>query len=418
LRNRIFILAFVAFLCVVLAGYGYILKTGRSFSRIQFGLGAIAPAGAPGYIERAMPTTALRSWADGDPQASIKGFMRNQFLGFDRVLLGYSGVVTQANDRFFALYPHGGALLIPIGVDTGNVFRLAGTNQLIEVLLGNAKTLERVPSEVQDANALAQQFPGVNFTYYGVSEWTMTKPAIDAGYRDPVATAWQQFSDGVSSTATVGRFNADDWQKLFFATDHHWNPVGQYQGYLEIMQLLSRKNPKIGTARIPFAEKVMTNVRFQGSIARTAAYSQISEPFRALTGHDPKLHAYLNGKRADYLIMNKAFLKNPPTAPFASLYPLYNGTDYPIIEYRKDAPGAGNLLIFADSFSNSMEDLVASHYQHTYSVDLRHYGPETGKPFDIATFIKEHQITDVLIMGRPARVMTVPTALKTGEPVL
>ncbi len=417
MRDRIFVAIVAVLICVVLAGYGYILMTGRSFSRIQFGLGVIQPAGAPAYIDRAIANRNLRAWADGDPQAAIKEFMRNEFLGFDRVLLGYSDLVTAANGRFYALYPPG-QRIVPLGVDTGNVFRLKGTNSLVEVLLGTAATLDRVPAEVNDANDLARQFPGVRFTYYGVSEWTMTKPAIDAGYRDPVNTAWHTFADGVTSTNSTGLFNADDWQKMFFATDHHWNPVGQYQGYLDIMGLLSRNNPKIGPERVPFAEKTLPGVQFRGSIARTAAYYKIWEPFRALTGHDPKVHAYLGGKRADWLIMPQSFLKHPPTAPFASLYALYNGGDYPLIEYRKDAPGAGNLLIFADSFSNSMEDLVASHYQHTYSVDLRHYGPETGKPFDIAAFIKEYNITDVLVMGRPARVITVPSALRNGVPVL
>jgi len=416
MRNRIFVLAFVCVIGAVLAGYGYILATKRSFSRIQFGLGAIQPAGAPSYVESAMPTPELKAWAGGEPQAKIKDFARNEFLAFDKVLLAYAGTTTRDNDAFYwAFMPR--EPLIPIGVDSGNVFRLRGTDNLVEILLGDQKTLDQVPDEVSAANSLAEKYPNVHFNYYGVSEWTMTKTALDAGYRDPVAQAWDQFVAGVSAHAQTAVFNDDDWTRLFFKTDHHWNPTGAYQAYLDIMRLLSRTNSKIGADRVPFKQQTVQGVEFRGSIARTAALYNISEPFLALTGHDPALKAYVDGKRNYGAIMNTSFLKNPPKAPFASLYGMYNGGDYPLIEYRKDAPGAGNLLVFADSFSNSMEDLVASHFQHTYVVDLRHYAKWSGKPFDMGSFIKEHGITDVLFMGRPSRVMTIPAALRDEVPV-
>lgn len=417
MRNRVFVLAFACVIGAVLAGYGYIVVTKRSFSRIQFGLGAIQPAGAPAYVENAMPTPALKSWANGEPQAKIKDFARNEFLAFDRVLLGYSRATTRANGGFYwAFMPR--EPLIPIGVDSGNVFRLRGTDNLVEVLLGDQKTLDRVPDEIAAANALAEKYPDVHFNYYGVSEWTMTKTALDAGYRDPVAQAWDEFTAGVSVKAQTAVFNADDWTRLFFKTDHHWNPTGAHKAYQDIVQLLSRSNPAVmRTTIVPFEQRVVTGTEFRGSIARTAALYDISEPFLALTGHDPALEAFVDGKRNYGAIVNSQFLKDPPKAPFASLYGMFNGGDYPLIEYRKDAPGAGNLLIFGDSFSNSMEDLVASHFHRTYVIDLRHYAKATGKPFDMDSFVHEHGISDVLFMGRPSRVMTVPVAIRDGVPV-
>ena len=416
MRDRFFVAAVVCLLCVLLSGYAYVSVTGHSFSRINFGLGPIEPAGASPFVDRAIENRVLRGWAQGQPQARLKNFLRDEFLGFDRALLGYSGAVSKTNAWFYATFLPRQAI-IPVGVDTGNAFQDPAADTIVTVLLGNAASLDRVPGQVADAKRLISQFPNVNFTYYGVSEWTMTKPAVEAGYSDPTREAWPTFTSGLRGSAVTGLFNADDWDTNFFATDHHWNPVGQYQGYLDVMELLARRNPRVGTERLPFSETTVAGIDFRGAAARKAAYYRMSEPFRFLTGRDPELRAYLNGRRLNRLITPVSLLKKPKNARFAMQYAIYNGQDYPLIEYRKAAPGAGNLLILADSFSNSMEDLVASHYQNTYSVDLRHYQPETGRPFDIAAFIAEHDITDVLIMGRPARVLTVPNALLTGRPI-
>jgi len=415
-RDRFLVTALVGVICVVLAGYGFILGTGRSFSRIEFGLGPILSAGAAPYIDRAIKDPALNSWANGEPQAAIREFMRSEFVSFDHVLLGYSSVISRMNVWFYAhVLPR--QKNIPVGVDSGHVFQDAKSDALVAVLFAKSSALDEVSAQVADAKRLAKAYPHINFTYYGVSEWTMTQPAFDAGYRDPLRDVWAAYAAGLNKASVVGLSNADDWKGRFFATDHHWNPNGQYQGYLDIMSLLAQRNARIGAERVPFGEATLPGVVFRGTSARKAAYYRISEPFLFLSERDPDVHAFLDGKRADWLIIPKGYRKKPSNAAFATQYAMFNGGDYPLITYRKEAAGAGNLLILADSYSNSMEDLIASHYHNTYSVDLRHYAAETGRPFDFAEFVRKHDIDDVLVMGRPARVVSVPTALLTGKSV-
>ena len=43
--------------------------------------------------------------------------------------------------------------------------------------------------------------------------------------------------------------------------------------------------------------------------------------------------------------------------------------------------------------------LLASHYDKTFSVDLRYYEAHLGIPFDLDTYLADHAIDTVLLMG-------------------
>lgn len=414
-RDRVFIAAFACVLGAVIAGYAYSYATGQTFSRIEFGLSKIQPRGTVRFVERAT-SGRLKRYVRGAYQAKIQNFMRREFLFFDSALLGYSTSVTGANKAFYRVFlPK--EPVVPLGVDSGNMFLDLEADALAGITLGNSSLRETAEENVRDALQLADSHPDIDFNYYGVTAWTMTKPAIDAGYDDPSRDAWLSFDKGVSGRLDAQLLVVPDWDEYFFRTDHHWNPVGAYQGYLDSMSMLAKDDPALGGGRLPFGEESIPGVAYRGASSRRAAYAGISEQFRVLTTYDPNVHAYLKGELADQLIVNREYLADPPTAPFADQYASYHGHGMAIHEYRNDAkPGTGNLLMFGDSFSRGMDDLVASHYDNTYVVDLRSYKGPNGEAFDFDAFVTEHDIRAVLVVGRPVRVMAVASALvdRTG----
>ncbi len=70
-----------------------------------------------------------------------------------------------------------------------------------------------------------------------------------------------------------------------------------------------------------------------------------------------------------------------------------------MVEYRYNQPAKGNIVIFAESFSNPINELIAAHFNHTYFIDLRHYERDYGKPFDFGDFIEGKNIDQVLLTG-------------------
>lgn len=55
--------------------------------------------------------------------------------------------------------------------------------------------------------------------------------------------------------------------------------------------------------------------------------------------------------------------------------------------------------MLGESYDNAILKLMASHFDRVYSVDLRSYEQDMGKPFRMAEYLREHDITKVLWIG-------------------
>lgn len=416
MRDRLFIVVFALVIGSVVAGYVYSYRTGESFSRIEFGLGEVTPRGSLPAVERAIESKRLKRVVRGEYQAKIQNYMRREFLFFDSVLLGYSDVQSRINRSFYSsLLP--GMPLVPVGVDTSNMFVDTRADSLVQVSMGDSQLIETAAQNAADAQTLTEWLPDVTFVYYGVSVWTMTDRARDAGFADPSDEAWDVFKRDISSFASVSDLDVNDWGELFFHTDHHWKPRGSYRGYLDIVEMLSESDPAVAERTLPFAERVI-DVDYLGTSARRAAYAFTPEKFRVFDSHGQKVRATEDGKNADWLIANERYLEDPPTAPFTNHYGLYSGPGRAAWTFTNGAkPPTGNILVFGDSFSHVIDDSIAEHYDTTYFIDLRHFSDKYGQPFDIEVFVRENNIKTVLFVGRPVRVMSMPTALVEGTSI-
>ena len=58
-----------------------------------------------------------------------------------------------------------------------------------------------------------------------------------------------------------------------------------------------------------------------------------------------------------------------------------------------------NILLIGESYDNAILKLLASHFNHTHSVDLRNYRALLGKDFQLSSYLEENHITKVLLIG-------------------
>ena len=79
-------------------------------------------------------------------------------------------------------------------------------------------------------------------------------------------------------------------------------------------------------------------------------------------------------------------------------YGEFYGYDYGEIIYDFNQLQKENLLIIASSFSNPINSLLASNFNKTYIIDLRHYKNYTGYDFDIKEYIDKNNIQKTLII--------------------
>lgn len=195
-----------------------------------------------------------------------------------------------------------------------------------------------------------------------------------------------------------GRFTLDsyeDLEKYFYQTDHHWNYIGQLRGYKQIINLLLGANEKT----LEPIDKVTYDVIFNGSASRKTLTATSKEKFTVYKYNLPTFKSYINDQEKQYgnhkLYDDGKF----STEVYTNHYGVYYGSDHAKVTYDFNNPNKKNLLIFATSFSNSINELIASHFNKTYIIDLRHYDKKYKEKNYFNKFIKEHNINQILIMG-------------------
>ena len=186
----------------------------------------------------------------------------------------------------------------------------------------------------------------------------------------------------------------EEFCELFYQTDHHWNHRGSDLGYrLVLAMMLPDETPLSPDREWTF------NVVFDGSYARQTRLLCADELFRAYSYPLPKMKTVLNGKNGQYGHRSVYEKDRYPTDELRNHYAYYYGGDYGEILIDNGSSRGRNLLLIADSYSNPINLLLASHFDRTCVIDLRYYEKDTGKPFDISGCISENRITDVLLLG-------------------
>lgn len=190
--------------------------------------------------------------------------------------------------------------------------------------------------------------------------------------------------------------NFEEYKKLFYQTDHHWNYRGSYEGYKQCMRLLEGDDVKL-------LEPIGTHTYhtiYNGSLARDNALKCSTEEFTVYEFDIPPYKTYVNDVEAvygyRYLYVSD---DDYPHNTYSNHYGMYYGDDHAKVVYVFDNPDAESLLILGTSYSNAVNELIASHYKETHVLDFRHYRKQYGKPIDAQSYMEEHNLDKLLIIG-------------------
>lgn len=172
-----------------------------------------------------------------------------------------------------------------------------------------------------------------------------------------------------------------DFQEDFQRFDHHWNARGSYRGYREILQLLGVEEEPL----LPAEERNLGE--YTGQKAASARLPSYTEPAEVWFFDYPDLGRSYG---------NEALYRSGVLTAFS--YGEFYGGDEGELIFDTGRPERGNLLVIGDSYDNAILKLLASHFGKTCSIDLRYY--LTGEDgFDIAAYIRRHEIGQVLVVG-------------------
>ena len=264
--------------------------------------------------------------------------------------------------------------------------------------------------EQRHINRIAASNTDVNFFVYIATRMQDTKyynTIIPSSNELSTNDILQDFVVGVKGVAGISWSDIDTFEKrmeLRFKTDHHWNAMGVYRGYCEIMEMMSKTLPNIG-APLPLKGLIeFPNVEYRGSGAARTQTPIYYDTFEVMDIDLPaqhpservrsKLEQYQNGTydagkvgRNDYTSHYENFYNRPE-----------------IITYPKNNTGR-KLLILGDSYVYWISWLIGAHFDQTFI----HYTLDE-KNLNYNKFIADNGITDVLLLQYSARTLSKATS--------
>lgn len=183
----------------------------------------------------------------------------------------------------------------------------------------------------------------------------------------------------------------ETYKNYYYKTDNHWNYVGQYQGYKDIINLLFEGNEPVLKPK----ETINTNLFLIGAKARVSGYYRFKEKFSYYTFDVPEYKTYINGVEKEYNHID--YYKDLNNFKYMQMitYQEYYGYDEAEVIYDFNNPTKDNLLIIGYSDTNAINHLIASHFNKTYKIDLRYYNN-----FKINEYIANNNISKLLIVGK------------------
>jgi len=179
----------------------------------------------------------------------------------------------------------------------------------------------------------------------------------------------------------------DDYSRMFFRTDHHWNAAGSRQGLLDVCAMLSIEPPdSTGVFSVPACYRGTRAAGVEGFPAEDFAVNLYALPEMAVR--------IPYGPIPDYG-MQQLFLNGElETVSYGSVF----GVDCGELLLDTGKPGE-RLLVLGDSYDNALAKPLASGFSQCWFVDLRSYAAELGRPFALESWLKEHEVNRVLLVG-------------------
>lgn len=238
-------------------------------------------------------------------------------------------------------------------------------------------------------NAMAQKYPEVEFFLYYIEKDT----DINFETGEKVGVFEHLYETVNFKKENIARFEINSFEEFsecFYKTDHHWNEEGAHRGYEGVLKLLDNSQKPL-----MHGKKVKVGDCFAGSKAtgETAGYS---EEFFGYGYKFPRMDITINGEKATDYGDRDAFLNGLRTD---ATYPNFYGGDMGEIIFDTKNADKDDILIIGESYDNAILKPLATHFNKTYSIDLRYYEAMMGEKFNFEEYIKKHNINKVLMIG-------------------
>ena len=256
-------------------------------------------------------------------------------------------------------------------------------------------------------NRIVVAHPGVHWTmlFPDTSPTTSSNPAfrLGNGYADQRSLV-EGFTDALDGSVGVIALeveSAEEFDRLFFHSDHHW----QVEGGLIAYNLLAEV---YGLPSIDLQPTHVLNERpFIGYYGREARVTRFSDEVRDVDFETDEVQVWIDLEEADPLDLGvsingqtaedvRAYRSDEVDEDFVNCYALYFHSDRGITHVHNDAAPERSLLIVSDSYSNCIDRFFIPSYRDIYLIDPRYYG------LSLSGFLDGTPVDDGIIILGPS----------------
>ena len=186
--------------------------------------------------------------------------------------------------------------------------------------------------------------------------------------------------EGVGTGEVFSVLKVHKEEQIFYRTDHHWTAMGAYYAYESL-------GKNLGYTPVPLAEYEKKEIpNFYGTYYnKSKSFLQKGE---VLTYYDiPIRSMHFSGKIVDSLYQTEKFETSDKYSAF-----LWGNNDVTTIDTQPQPGQKQRLLVFKDSFANSLIPFLTAHYEEIVVVDLR------GNTTPVSELMKTMDFDDVLLL--------------------
>lgn len=194
----------------------------------------------------------------------------------------------------------------------------------------------------------------------------------------------RDFYDQLINVNTVDAYTtlaANQQSELYYRTDHHWTSYGAYLGYTALAKSLGFKA----------ATQDMFNVEHVSHDFLGTLYS------KALTGEEfadqIDLYTYTSGDPVTDVIRYVGKNKQTYSSIFfrenlegKDKYTVFLGQNNALVQIKTNVANGKKLIVFKDSYANSMLQFLTLHYEEIAVVDLRYMNVPLSEYLDLADY--------------------------------
>ena len=183
----------------------------------------------------------------------------------------------------------------------------------------------------------------------------------------------------------------NDHKNWFYKSDNHWNVFGAYEGYKDIINMIKKDFDIVEPRK--YDDSITYDYEFIGNLSTQIGGIGSKDKITDLIFNDiNNFDYYINGEKTDFNKEKKYYQEHGNNTEYYD-YGVYFGNNDYFKEFDFHQEDKPNLLIFGDSFLNTNNSWIASHFNKTIIIDLR----DKPDDFNLENYINEYKIDAILI---------------------